>query len=272
MDKTWKKSSVEIEGNTLEFIEKGNGETVICLHAIPGSYNDYSGVLDALSTSHRLIAVAWPGYGVDPTPLAKMDLTSPIYFASLFQQFLQKLDIKKAIIIGNSVGGYVAIRAALDKPEIVRGIVLINTAGFTKHNFLSRFFCRLKGTYWGTRILTYPLALAYLRKRNPIVQGMLNRAKSIFFNPRLIELEAKMWLAFLRKDSDLTSLVRDLRVPTLLFWGKKDIILPWWTDGKSCAKAILHAKLVLMNTGHAPHAEAPEKFIQEVQGFLKSIE
>ncbi|MFZ4403104.1 MAG: alpha/beta fold hydrolase [Pseudobdellovibrionaceae bacterium] len=90
MDKTWKKSSVEIEGNTLEFIEKGNGETVICLHAIPGGYDDYSGVLDALSTSHRLIAVAWPGYGVDPAPAPHA--VAPEKFIQEVQGFLKAVD------------------------------------------------------------------------------------------------------------------------------------------------------------------------------------
>jgi pimeloyl-ACP methyl ester carboxylesterase len=272
MNYLWKKQIVTIDGNTLEYIEKGEGEVVICLHAIPGSYEDYSGILETLAGSHRMIAVAWPGYGIDPDAAADVGLTSPIYFAYLFQQFLMRLNIKKAIVVGNSVGGYVAIRAAIDVPQIVRGLVLINTAGFTNHNFFTRLFCKIKGSRLGTRILAYPLALIYLRKRNSIVLEMLGRAKKISQEPRLIGIEAAMWRAFLRSDSDLRSLVAELKIPLLVFWGKKDCILPWFTDGKSCMKSLPSARLVLMNTGHAPHAEAPELFIREFEMFVKIVD
>jgi pimeloyl-ACP methyl ester carboxylesterase len=71
--------------------------------------------------------------------------------------------------------------------------------------------------------------------------------------------------------SSLISQVENLKTPTLLFWGKYDIILPWWTDGKTCARALPNAKLVLTKTGHAPHAETSELFIEETSGFLKTL-
>src|SRR4051812_8732725 len=99
---------------TVSYTDAGAGPPVLLLHANLHDGNDYAPVHGVLTDGRRVITVDWPGHGSSPTP--STPLTAP-EFGSLAIEFVDALDLKQLVVVGNSVGGYAACRIALERPE-----------------------------------------------------------------------------------------------------------------------------------------------------------
>lgn len=114
----------------------------LLLHANLHDGRDYAPVLDALSDGRRVIAVDWPGHGNSPVPGAPLGAPE---LGDTAVEFVDVLNLRNLVVVGNSVGGYAACRIALERPDRVAGLVLVNTGGFTPHTPFSRAFCAVMG-------------------------------------------------------------------------------------------------------------------------------
>jgi pimeloyl-ACP methyl ester carboxylesterase len=173
--------------------------------------------------------------------------------------------------VGNSVGGFAAARLAVTRPERVRALVLVDSGGFTRHNAISRTFCRLKGRERVTRLVAHAFARWYLLKRNEHVAGILARARAERDQPARVAVDAAIWRSFLDPAHDLRELAGQIAAPTLLVWGKHDPVLPARRDGRTARASLPHAEYVELDTGHEPFAEAPAAFLAAVQPFLARV-
>lgn len=248
---------------------RGAGTPVLLLHANPGDGRDYAAVTPALAERHTTYAVDWPGYGDSPIPPRPETVTAMAY-AGLLPEILAGLGLRRAALIGNSMGGYAAARLAATRPEAVSALVLVNSAGFTRHNPLTRAITRLKGTETVTRALVGRLPRLYLRERTPAVREMLARDEARRGDRADIALEAAIWRSFTTGEHDLRARATRITAPTLLLWGTRDPILGW--DGRSARRAIPHATWHPLPTGHAPFAEDPAAFLAAVLPFLASAD
>jgi pimeloyl-ACP methyl ester carboxylesterase len=215
----------------------------------------------------RVIAIDWPGYGDSPAP-SPPESASARKYAALLRELLERLQLGPAILIGNSVGGFAALRAALDRPQHVRAIVLVDPGGFTRHNVLTRAFVRLKGTQWFTRRIAGRFARHYLVRRTPWTKAIIERADRERLDPVRVAVDAAVWRSFLEPGHDLSSAAASLAVPTLIVWGRRDPNVPLRRDGAVARAALPAATFVEVDTGHAPQAEDPEAFLAAVLPFL----
>jgi pimeloyl-ACP methyl ester carboxylesterase len=261
---------IETSQGPIAYTSLGEGAPIVLLHANPGDRRDWDGVLPALAKQHRVIAIDWPGYGDSPAPEPPRS-ASAFTFAALLREVLEQLDLPPAVLIGNSVGGYAAARVALDHPERVRALVLVDPGGFTRQNALTRAFCRLKGQEWMTRRISGHFARAYLRKRTPWTRQMIARADAERGNRDQVAVDAAIWRSFAEPDQDLRARARAVVQPTLLLWGTLDPVLPVFLDGRAARAAMPSARWVAIETGHAPHAEHPTAFLAAVQPFLAEV-
>ena len=90
----------------------------------------------------RVLTLDWPGHGASPLPPAPL---RAVQFGDLLVEFADQLDLRNLVVVGNSVGGYAACRLALERPDRVSGVVLVNTGGFTPHSVFTRFLCAVMG-------------------------------------------------------------------------------------------------------------------------------
>jgi pimeloyl-ACP methyl ester carboxylesterase len=192
-------------------------------------------------------------------------------FAETLAELVSELDLEDAILIGNSVGGYAALRLALDDPKRVAALVLVDTGGFTRHNIVTRAFTALKGRESVTRLIGPRFTRTYLRRRNALVDAMIARADDARLVPSRVAVDAAVWRSFLRPEHDLRERVSGLAVPTLLVWGKRDPVLPASRDGREARRRLPHARWALLDTGHAVFAEDPEGFLAAVLPFLAEL-
>ncbi len=254
----------------IAFTEQGSGPPVVLLHANPGDSRDYGAIVPELAHSHRVIALDWPGYGSSPAPNPPSS-ASAILYADALEDFVGELGLDQAVFVGNSLGGFAATRLAITNPDRVCALVLVDSGGFTKHNPLSRRFCRIKGSEAVTRRSAGAFARLYLRKRTPLVKEIIARAGAGRRDPATVAVDAAVWRSFIDPAHDLRDRAEAITAPTLLLWGSRDPVLPLRTDGRAAAAAIPGARLVALKTGHMPYAEDPDAFLAELTPFLKEV-
>lgn len=257
--------SVNLSTGSVHYLEQGQGVPLVLLHANPGDSEDFEAVIPALAKSHRVLALDWPGYGrsdafTDPSTVNVMHLHQTLC------EFIAALALPPAFLIGNSVGGQVAARLAIESPQLVRGLVLVAPGGFTPHNFLTRAFCSVQGSRFS--LSPHRFASLYLKHRNAATKAMLQRAKTLQATPARLALNRALWRSFARPESDLRAAASSLRVPALLLFGQYDPTIPAGRDGQVASRCIPVARFVVLPCGHAPFAEVPELFLEQVQRFL----
>src|SRR5690349_6043776 len=104
--------------------ETGTGEALLLLPANPGTHRDFEAVVPELSRRYRVIAVDWPGFGDSPAP-EPPGSASAMHFARVARGVVEALGLTRVTVIGNSVGGYSAVRLALECPDRVEALVLV---------------------------------------------------------------------------------------------------------------------------------------------------
>lgn len=126
---------LEVDGVRLHYFEKGQGEPILLLHGNGTMIQDFltSGVVDALSRSHRVLLFDRPGFGYSSRPRGR--LWTPTAQARLVQNALRQLQVDRAVVVGHSWGTLVAIALALNHRERVRSVVLLSGFYFPRFRF-----------------------------------------------------------------------------------------------------------------------------------------
>jgi pimeloyl-ACP methyl ester carboxylesterase len=236
------------------WLERGEGEPLVLLHGLVSRMDHWEEVLEALEDACRPMAVA--------LPIFERALREPsIQELGLFvRDFLQALEIPRAVVGGNSLGGHVALQVALTFPSLVGGLVLTGSSGLFERSF--------------TRGVPHRPSADYVRQK----------MEEVFFDSRMVTPEwveavreaattpfsALRILHFARaaKRHNVEGRLFGIQVPTLLVWGCDDRITP--PDvARRFRDLIPDAELVfLANCGHAPMLEQPEAFAEAVEHWL----
>src|SRR4051812_37596215 len=124
----WAMPTLTTRAGTVAYSDAGSGRAVLLLllHATLHDRHDFDPIIDALARRHRVFAIDWPGHGESA---AAECITGPL-LADVLEDIVDELSLKQVVIIGNSVGGSAAARLAITRPELVKGLVLVNTGGF----------------------------------------------------------------------------------------------------------------------------------------------
>src|SRR5262249_15324626 len=117
------------DGPELRWLERGDGEPVVLLHGLMGRMDHWDAALDELAPACRAMALALPIY--DPR-LAEASIRA---LGRHVLRVLDALEIGRAIVGGNSLGGHVALDVALSRPEHVSGLILTGSSGLFERSF-----------------------------------------------------------------------------------------------------------------------------------------
>jgi pimeloyl-ACP methyl ester carboxylesterase len=252
------------------------GSAVILVHGLGGFVENWMYNVDALAKAHRVYAMDLVGFGrSDKTPLVKN-----IYaLAQFISDFMDTLHIDKATLVGNSLGGGLILQFALQFPQKVDKLVLVDNVGMDRDVIIDFRLCSIP--YLGEFLI------------RPSLKGTEKLWKKIVDNPALVtpelvklsyELAAlpnatKSLLSVLRAGINLfgqrTELTKVLMkelgkitAPTLIFWGKQDRIIPVAHAQIAVSKIPGTQLHVFDECGHMPMFEYPEKFNKIVLDFL----
>ena len=234
-------------------------KTLIILHGWQSSKEKWQKVKENIESDEiEVIVPDLPGF--KPETELKKPWTLDNYVGWL-KDFSQ--DKEKFFLLGHSFGGRVAIKFASRYPEKLYGVILVSAAGIKKPpSFFQRF---LKS---GARLVK-KLKI----EETPQTKGLWEIFKKIFYRYILRKtdyLEASGFLKDTIKnilEEDLTPLLKEIKVPTLILWGEKDKITPL-SDAYLIKKEIKLSQLeILPGIGHTPHLENPELLAQKIKKF-----
>jgi pimeloyl-ACP methyl ester carboxylesterase len=262
---------LDLPGARLRYVRKGGGPPVVLIHGFASSIYTWKDVLPALAAGHDVIAIDLPGFGGSSIPRPLLAASYPAVVLAV----MDKLGVQRAALVGNSLGGSIAVALAAEHPERVDGIVLIDSAGF---NFGSGDRPLL------LRLLAAP-GVGAAAERLP-VRRRLTRAglRQVFFDDALVTDErvdeytvpmtrpgaARAAAELLGNPipSDFDALVARVRTPTLVIWGREDTWIPVAHAGRFTAAIPGSTAVVLEACGHVPQEEKPAEVAALMRPFL----
>jgi pimeloyl-ACP methyl ester carboxylesterase len=178
-------------------------------------------------------------------------------FADIVEEMVDRLAPNGAIIAGNSVGGFSAARLAIRRPDLVRGLVLIDSGGFLGRGPQVRAFCALMSRR------------PFLRSIYPAFSARYIGIATTRRDPGLTAV-SELWHSFASAEHDLRRYAAQISAPTLLLWGRRDPVIPHRV-GVSLEREIPGARLVGFDSGHVPHTTDPDGVAAELVAFADAV-
>jgi pimeloyl-ACP methyl ester carboxylesterase len=248
----------------------GEGPPLVLLHSGTHDRHDYDPILPALAGRFRVLAVDWPGHGDSEMPAPPSSMSVGL-LCDVLEDVVGALGLGPAVFVGNSVGGTASLRLAARRPGVVRGLVLVDSGGLVEQSALVRAFCWVQGRHVVRRRLGLPFARAYLKKQTSDVEASLTRMERALTRPAFVEMAAALWRSFGTAQNDLAEEARRIRCPTLIVWGKHDIVIRARVEGRRIREVLPHAGYVELDTGHVPFLEDPQAFLAATLPFLHAL-
>jgi pimeloyl-ACP methyl ester carboxylesterase len=262
-------TTIQTRSGRVAYRESGSGPTVLLLHATLHDRHDFDLIVETLAKRYRTIAVDWPGHG-DSDPIdASIQPGAPL-FADVLEDVVDGLSLSRAVLIGNSVGGFAAARLAINRPESVAGLVLVNAGGFVPWNPLARSVCRVLGTPAVFRRIAPLFVRGYMKAQTDSDRQIIERATGVAKTPEGVRVGTGLWRSFATPEHDLRGRAGELSAPTLIVWGKKDIAIPL-RGGYATHDAIPGSRLEVLDTGHVVFSSDPDGFLAVAEPFLESV-
>jgi len=237
-----------------KYIEEGEGEPLMLLHGLFGALSNFMDLINHFKQTHKVV--------VPMLPLLELDLlhTSVGGLQKFVQRFIEHRNYNNINLLGNSLGGHVALVHVLKNPERIKTLILTGSSGLFENGMGDTYPKRGDKDYIRkkTALTFYDPAMASEELVNEVFEITNNRLKVI----KIIAL-AKSAIR-----NNLGEELSTIKQPTCLIWGNNDAITPPFV-GKEFHKLIPNSELHFVDKcGHAPMMEVPEEFNKILDAFL----
>ncbi|MFZ2634830.1 MAG: alpha/beta hydrolase [Rectinemataceae bacterium] len=253
-------SFIDAGGLSLFFAAEGSGTPILFVHGNTGSSRWFSRVMDM--PGYRTAAVDMPNFGRSAAMPGEVDLHA---YADYMADFIEAAGLEGPILVGHSLGGAVAQALAVCRPELITGLVLVDSSA--------------------------PYGLVTPEERNPLIEMMrkdrsfLEKALSatvptladpVFFASLVddaVAMAAPAWIGNARALSrfDMKETCSEFKKPVLVIWGRKDYIISE-KMARDTAAAFPDSELeIVEQVGHSPMVEDPALFKSMIAAFASKI-
>jgi 2-hydroxy-6-oxonona-2,4-dienedioate hydrolase len=240
-----------------KYIEEGEGEPLMLLHGLFGALSNFNDLIAHFSTTNKVV--------VPLLPLLELDLlhTSVGGLQKFVQRFIEHRNYNQIHLLGNSLGGHVALVYVLKHPERIKSLILTGSSGLFENGMGDSYPKRGDKDYIRkkTQLTFYNPDLATEELVNEVFEITNNRLKVI----KIIAL-AKSAIR-----NNLGEELSQIKQPTCLIWGNDDTITPPFV-GKEFNRLIPNSELYFVDKcGHAPMMEVPDEFNSLLDSFLNKL-
>jgi pimeloyl-ACP methyl ester carboxylesterase len=267
--------TVEIAGTSVNYVDIGSGDDppVVFVHGLGGAWQNWLENIPRVAQARRVLALDLPGFGASEMPRAEISISG---YGRSVNKFCELLELDQVALVGNSMGGFVSAETAIQFPSRVERLVLVSAAGVTSTNLMRRpaltwgRVAAMLGSYGAansravvTRPVVRHVALGFVmrhptRLRADLCWEQVHAAGTPGFRDAL---EALLHY-------DFRDRLDDISCPTLIVWGKEDMLVPV-KDADEFERLIENSrKIVMDDTGHVPMLERPVKFNDCLMEFL----
>jgi pimeloyl-ACP methyl ester carboxylesterase len=241
----------------LKFIEEGNGEPLVLLHGLFGALSNFQELIEYFRHHYKVV--------VPMLPLFDLDLlhTSVGGLQKFLHKFMEARNYKGVHLLGNSLGGHVALLYVIKHPERIKSLILTGSSGLFENGMGDSYPKRGDYEYIKkkTEITFYDPKTASKELVDEVYEIVNNRLKAI----KIIAL-AKSAIR-----NNLGEELNQIKQPTLLIWGNNDTITPPFV-AREFHKLIPNSELHFIDKcGHAPMMEVPAEFNQILDKFLTKL-
>jgi pimeloyl-ACP methyl ester carboxylesterase len=240
-----------------KFIEVGEGEPLVLLHGLFGALSNFADLIEHFRHTHKVI--------VPMLPLFELDIlhTSVGGLQKYVHKFIEHRNYQQVHLLGNSLGGHVALVHVLKHPERIKSLILTGSSGLFENGMGDTYPKRGDYEYIKrkTELTFYDPATATKELVDEVYEIVNSRIKVI----KIIAL-AKSAIR-----NNLGEELNQIQKPTLLIWGNNDTITPPFV-GKEFQKLIPNSELHFIDQcGHAPMMEQPVAFNAILDKFLSRL-
>ncbi len=246
------------EEDGFKYIETGGGEdNLLLLHGLFGALSNFEGILDHFSSTYNVVVPILPIFEL---PIRKVSVTGLVNYVSDFVDYKK---YEKVHVLGNSLGGHIALLYVLARPEMVNSVVLTGSSGlfesamgtsFPKRGDYEFIKNKTESTFYDPKVATQELideVYNIVNDRNKAIRIIATAKSAVRHN--------------------LGDKLHQVTVPTLLVWGKQDQITPAFV-GEKFDELIENSRLVFIDKcGHAPMMEHVEEFNRYLEDFLTEV-
>ncbi len=237
-----------------KFIEEGEGEPLLLLHGLFGALSNFGEQINYFKKNYKII--------IPLLPLLELDIfhTTVSGLEKHVQGFIEARGYKNIHLMGNSLGGHIALTHVLKHPSNIKTLTLTGSSGLFENGMGDSYPKRGDYEYIKKKaeITFYDPNIATKELVDELFEITNNRLKVI----KIISL-AKSAIR-----SNLNEELNQIKQPTLLIWGNNDIITPPFV-GREFNKLIPNSELFFIDKcGHAPMMEVPGEFNEILNNFL----
>jgi pimeloyl-ACP methyl ester carboxylesterase len=266
---------VELPGGLVNYVEIGEGEPIVFVHGISGSWQNWLENLPHFARNHRAIALDLPGFGSSPMPSWPIDMPA---YGRLLHDFCEKLDIGgSATLVGNSMGGLVAAEAVLTEPSRFNRLVLVSAAGFI-NTWLPHQRGKATSRAWNTFGRPFGAAARFFvthrRARWLMFRFVIRHpgrlSKELLWEQMASGVPCPGFADALDAviEYDARDRLEEIKIPVMIVWGMDDWVISA-TAALSYHRRIRESRLeIFEHTGHVPQMERPARFNALLDEFL----
>ena len=238
-----------------ECIDKGKGKVILLVHGLFGALSNWKTVINKLSKNYRVIVPRLPITEVDPSKASISGLSEFV------RNFISSKKLKNISIIGNSLGGHLALDYVIHSQRNVNNLILTGSSGLFENSFGGSFPKRGDYNYINERVnYTFYNPKILSKKYIKEVYDTLND------NDKCLNI---IKLARSAQRNNMSELLYKIKSPTLLVWGLNDTITPP-SVAHEFNRLIKNSKIKFIdNCCHAPMMEHPKLFNRYIIDFLK---
>jgi 3-oxoadipate enol-lactonase len=251
-------------------VERGQGATIVFLHGYPLNHNMWEPQLVSFSQHHHVVLLDLPGFGLarreEPVPETLQG------FAESVRASISVFSTAPVIVVGHSFGGYVALQLYRQHPEIFRGLVLTNTrSAADSPEAKEKRLATIKRLEAPDQTLEVDEVA-----RGLVAPGTWEAGGPVVTTVREMVRAAptptvRATLRAIAERPDLTSVLPDIRVPTLVIWGEEDRLIPPAQSQSMVPLIPAAAGVGIPAAGHLPSLESPSSFGLALENFLQKV-
>jgi pimeloyl-ACP methyl ester carboxylesterase len=268
---------VEIDGMQVHYRDEGNALDsipLVLIHGTGASLHTWEGWVKSLKANHRIITFDLPAYGLTgPNPAGDY---SQDYYVNFVEKLLTKLSIKKCILGGNSLGGGITWAYALEHPERVSKMILVDAGGYPMVSTSVPIAFQLAKIPVLSSLFQYVTPRSIIEKSvynvyvndEKVTDELINR----YYDLALREGNRKAFIDRMKISikSEKYLEIKTLQIPTLIIWGKQDGLIPLTVGERFHQDLPNDTLIVFKDLGHTPMEEDPENTVKVAIDFLKS--
>lgn len=242
------------EANGFSYVDEGQGQVLMMLHGLFGALSNWEAVVNRFSPHYRVVIPMLPIYTM---PIKEAGLEG---LRSFVEKFVESMKLDNMIIMGNSLGGHIALLYTLNNGSKVSRLILTGSSGlfenamggsYPRRGSFDYIKDRVEYTFYDPKVASHDL-----------VDEVFETTKSI---PKCMRIVA---IAKSAQRNNLAGDLHQIKVPTLLVWGLNDTITPAMV-AHDFNRLISNSELRFIdNCCHAPMMEHPELFNSIVEEFL----